>query len=126
MNKSKYKVTKELCEAHLDSIESQIKVLQCDRALWLLYLYSLGHDKEVYVKGSKYAILDEGQPLPSDFLVGRFITQLELEEMRFEKETGMLFYDILLEELDNGSAVLYDDATKEFCVISNDRPMFAI
>jgi hypothetical protein len=72
-------------------------------------------------------VLDKGQSLPVDFFANeRFITRPELEKMRFEEEVSLCFYDALLEELDSGSAVLYDDETTEFRVISKDRPMFVM
>jgi len=123
VDKERYRITKELCEAHLGLIDAKADHLRHERAMWHIYLFYIEQGKEVYVKGDKHAALEKGESIPQSFFENeQFITREKLVELRDKDEIGVCFYEALLDCLDSGDAVLHDETTDEFRVISKTSP----
>lgn len=125
MNPDKYKISLDLCEAHLNLIEANIEAHKAEKAMWMLYKAFLERGKEVYVKGNKFAFLDKGDAIPSSLFENeKFISKEKLIELKEQDEIGVLFYETLISLYEGGDAIMHDHTTNEFRVISNSAPAF--
>jgi hypothetical protein len=118
------KVTEEYCDAKIALIEADTKVLACDRALWMISANAVSTGKDVHVISKKHFIVEKGEKLPAsvEMVDEQFLSLEELEEMIFKSEIESSFLKMMMEYLEKGDTVLYNEQEKTFRVLEKNKP----